>query len=174
MTEVLLQLIVVIVVLILIGALVSLPALLPPLRKLCRRSPAARIATICMLGLAALVVTFGLYTRLEAEVFYIFGARFVIDTFDPEIGAIPAELPEYQANKPLVIRELWLHLLSPPPLRQPCYTTEMVCDLVRGLTPDPSTTWSWPAYFLRIGISLVPALTSAVLVWIFTRPGGVK
>jgi hypothetical protein len=127
-----------------------------------------------MLGLAALLVTFVLYTRLEAEVFYTFGATFHIDTFDPEIGTILAEQPEYQANKPLVIRELWLRLFIPPPLRQPCYTTEMICDLASGLIHDPSLTWGWPAYFVRVGISLVPALTSAVLAWIFTRPRGAK
>ena len=60
--------IIVIIVLAFIGALISLSALLPPVRRLCRRSLAARGVAICTVGAVSFVIGFGLLTRLNAEV----------------------------------------------------------------------------------------------------------
>jgi len=58
---------------VLIGALVSLVALAPPIRRRCQRSLDARIAATCILGLVSFMISFGLVTRLEAETAFMFG-----------------------------------------------------------------------------------------------------
>jgi hypothetical protein len=161
--------IIVIIVLAFIGALISLSALLPPMRRLCRRSLAARGVAICTVGAASFVIGFGLLTRLNAEVAYLFGTMVVVDTFGPG----PAEVswpPEVEANKPYVVRELWARLLIPPGTRRPCYTNEAwVCDAADDVVPATSERWDWQPYLRDVGIGCVPAVTSGLLGWFFTR-----
>lgn len=158
------------VVLVLVGALVSLLALLSPVRRLCRRSLVTRIAVICILGLVSFVISFGLWARLNAEAAYVFGTMVIVDTFDPERIPTATWPPETLVNKPLVIRELWTRLLIPPPVRRSCYAGEAwVCGLADGVLPATSDLWSWKSYLRDVGMACVPALTSSVLVWLFTR-----
>jgi hypothetical protein len=163
-------LIVVAIGLVLLGALISLPALLPPVRRLCRRSTGARIAVICILGFVSLAIGFGLWTRLHAEAAYVFGTFVMVDTFDP--GRVPtATWPlETQVNRPFVVRELWTRLLVPPVVRHPCYAREAwVCDLADDVLPATSDRWSGRSYLQDMAVACVPALTSALLVGFFTR-----
>ena len=162
--------IIVVVVLVLVGALVSLLALLSPVRRLCRRSLVARIAAICILGLVSFVISFGLWTRLNAEAAYVFGTMVMADTFDPERIPTATWPPETLVNKPFVIRELWMRLLIPPPVRQPCYADEAwVCGLADDVLPATSNRWKWQSYLRDVGMASVPVLTSSVLAWLFTR-----
>jgi hypothetical protein len=157
-------------VLVLVGALVSLLALLSPVRRLCRRSLGSRIAVICILGLVSFVISFGLWTRLTAEAAYVFGTMVMVDTFDPE--RIPAATwpPETLVNKPFVIQELWMRLLIPPSMRRPCYAGEAwVCGLADDVLPATSDRWRWTSYLQDVGVACVPVLTSSVLAWLFTR-----
>jgi hypothetical protein len=158
------------VVLVLVGALVSLLALLSPVRRLCRRSLVARIAVICILGLISFVISFGLSMRLNAEAAYVFGTMVMVDTFDPERIPTATWPPETLVNKPLVIRELWMRLLIPPPARRSCYAGEAwVCSLADDVLPATSDRWSGQSYLQDVGMTSVPALTSCVLAWLFTR-----
>jgi len=161
--------IIVIIVLAFIGALISLSALLPPMRRLCRRSLAARGVAICTVGALSFVIGFGLLTRLNAEVAYLFGTMTIVDTFGPG----PAEVswpPEVEANKPYVAQELWVRLLIPPGVRQPCYTSRAwVCDAAEDVLPATSERWGWQPYLRDVGIGCVPAVTSGLLGWFFTR-----
>ena len=162
--------IIVAVVLVLVGALVSLLALLSPVRRLCRRSLVARIAVICILGLVSFVISFGLSIRLNAEAAYVFGTMVMVDTFDPERIPTATWPPETLVDKPFVIRELWMRLLIPPPVRRSCYAGEAwVCGLADDVLPATSDRWSCKSYLQGVGMASVPVLTSSVLAWLFTR-----
>jgi len=161
--------IIVIIVLAFIGALISLFVFLPPVRKLCRRSLPARGVTICIVGAVSFVIGFGLLTRLNAQVTYLFGTMAVVDTFGPG-GAEVTWPPDAEANKPHVVQELWVRLLIPPGVRQPCYTSQAwVCDAADDVLPATSGRWGWQPYLRDVGIGCVPAVTSGLLGWSFTR-----
>jgi len=162
--------IIVVVVLVLVGALVSLLALLSPVRRLCRRSLVTRIAVICILGMVSFVIGFGLWMRLTAEAAYVFGTMVMVDTFDPERIPVATWPLETLVNKPFVIRELWMRLLTPPPARRSCYASEAwVCGLADDVLPATSDRWSGQSYLQDVGMAGIPVLTSCVLVWFFTR-----
>ena len=160
-----------IVVFVLIGVLVSLMTLAPPIRRRCQRNLAARIATTCILGLVSFVVSFGLATRLFAEAAFVFGTMAHVDTFDAEKPA-PMMIwpPEAEANKPQLVRELWTRLLVPPVMRRSCYAREAwICDLADDVTPAAWVEWGWGSYMRVVGMGSVSVVTSSVLVWFFTR-----
>ena len=157
----------VLIVLALIGALVSLLALLPPVRKVALRSLAARIAAILILGLLSLVLAFGLLTRLMAEAVYAFGTVVIVDTFNSQTSTV---VWPYDINKPAIVNELWIRLLVPPPFRQACYTNEAtMCALVNDILPATSADWSWKGYLVNYAAGFVSVVTSTGLVWLFTR-----
>jgi hypothetical protein len=157
-------------VLILIGALVSLVALVPPIRRGCRRSVAARIATICILGVVSFLISFSLLTRLGAEVTYLFGTMVHVDTFDADIK--PTVTPEqayYQKSRPVVVNELWIRSLIPPGMRRSCYAGEVwICDLADKVVPAGLDGWGWGTYLLNVGIACLSVVAGSVLVWRFT------
>jgi len=153
--------------LLLVGAVISLLALLRPVRRLCRRRLAAWGAVLCGLGLVSFVFGFGGLTRLEAQATYIFGNMTVVDTFGPE-GAYVTYPPE--VNEPLVVRGLWVWLLLPPPLRQRCYTSATwVCVAADRLVPATSAQWGWSAYWRDVGLGSISVVTSSMCGWWFTR-----
>lgn len=160
-----------IVVLILIGALVSLVALVPPIRRWCRRSVAARIATICTLGLMSFVISFGVYTWLYAEAIYAIGTIVRVDTFDPNIKPTVTPIETYyQGSRPVVVNEVWIRLLIPPGVRRACYAEEAwICDLADDVKFSGWDERGWGAYLLDVGIACVSVVASGVLVWRFTR-----
>jgi hypothetical protein len=158
--------IIVIGALLLVGAFISLPALLRPVRRSCQRRLAARGAVLCVLGLVSFVIGFGGLTRLEAQATYIFGTIGIVD-FEPEEARVTRP-PE--ANEPFVVRELWVRLLLPPPLRQRCYTSEAwVCAEADKLVPATSECWGWSSYWLDVGLGSVSVVANSMLVWLFTR-----
>ena len=160
-----------ILILILIGALVSLVALVPPIRRWCRRSVAARITTICTLGLVSFVISFGGYTRLYAEAIYAVGTIVHVDTFDPNIKPTVTPIETYyQRSRPVVVNEVWIRLLIPPGVRQSCYAEEAwICDLADDVKFSGWDQRGWGAYLLDVGMACVSVVTSGVLVWRFTR-----
>jgi hypothetical protein len=161
---------VLILILILIGALVSLVALVPPIRRGCQRSVAARIATICILGVVSFLISFGLLTRLGAEVTYLFDTMVHVDTFDANIK--PTLTPEqayYQRSRPVVVNELWIRSLIPPGVRRSCYAGEAwICDLADKVVPAGSDGRGWRTYLLNVGIACLSVVAGSVLVWRFT------
>ena len=163
--------VVLILILILIGALVSLVALVPPIQRWCRRSVAARIATVCTLGLVSFVISFGLFTRLGAEVTYLFGTMVHVDTFDANIKPTVTPLEAYyQMSRPVVVNELWVRSLIPPGVGRSCYAGEAwICDLADDVTPAGLDQRGWGAYLLNVGIACISVVASSVLVWRFTR-----
>ncbi len=154
--------------LLILGGLVSLPVLLPPIRRWCRRSLAARVAAVCILGLVSFAISFALWTRLAAEVSYIYSTIVIVDRFD---GGPPATGPaEPDSNKPLVVHELWRRRLVPPPLRRACYAREeTICTLADTITANVQGLWSGRAYLEEVGTGLTSVLSTSGLVWIWTR-----
>ena len=142
----------------LIGALVSLPVLIPPIRKLGQQSTTARVAEIVIIGLVSLAISFGLYTWLNAQVTYIFST----------VGIPPWSQVE-DPLAPAIVKELWIRRLVPPPLQQPCYTTDMAVCQRADWAPGDTAYANWGAYLVNIGICLVSSLTGGFLAWSFTR-----
>jgi len=144
----------------LIGALTSLVVLIPPIRKLARCDATARQAVVLVIGLLSLVIAFGLYTRLGAEVHYIFST----------IGEPPWQRTE-DPDKPAVVREIWMRRLVPPPLRRPYYSDDaVVCEKVDWITFNMDDG-GWGPYLGSVGICLVSTLAGGFLAWLFTtRP----
>jgi hypothetical protein len=147
-----------ILILALIGALVSLPVLIPPIRKLGQRSTTARVVEIIIIGLVSLVISFGLLTWLNAQVTYIFST----------VGTPPWSQVE-NPLAPAIVKELWIRRLMPPPLQQPCYTTDMAVCQRADWAPGDTAYANWGAYLMSIGICLVSSLTGGTLAWFLTR-----
>jgi hypothetical protein len=141
----------------LIGGFVSLVALIPPIRKLGRRDATARWTAVLIIGLLSLVIAFGLYTRLGAGVYYIFGT----------IGEPPWQRTE-DPYKPAIVQEIWIRLLVPPPLQRPCYAGEaVVCEKTDWMAPIAGEG-GWGSYLASVGICLISALAGGFLTWLFT------
>jgi hypothetical protein len=155
-----LQMIMLVLALGLIGALTSLVVLIPPVRELARRNVTARRVVVFIVGLLSLVIAFGLYTRLGAEVYYIFGT----------IGEPPWQKTE-DPYKQAVVREIWTRLLVPPPLQRPCYAGEAVVCEKADWTAPIVRDGGWGTYLGGVGICLISALAGGFLAWLFTtRP----
>lgn len=155
--------VVMVLTLVLIGVLVSLVVLLPPLRKLGWRSTMARVAEVFIIALLSLAISFGLWTRLGAEITYIFGT----------IGPPWQEVED--PNRSAVVNELWVRRMMPPLLQCSCYSREaIVCqraDQLAGWIDSDSDVAdrSWGSYLLNIGICLFAPITGGLLVWLFTK-----
>ncbi len=143
----------------LIGALVSLVVLIPPIRKLGRRSRIARAAEVVVIGVVSFAISFGLFTRLGAEVAYIFSM--IVPLTGQEID---------DPLRPAIVEELWMRALVPPPWQQPCYTSDtLVCQKADWTMPGSETTGDWGAYLISIGLCLVSSLAGGALAHLFTR-----
>ena len=157
------------VILALFGALISALALLPPIRRLCQRNTVARAAIIGLLAFVAFVASFGLATRLGAEVDYVFANLITVDTFDSSRPAYFARPPDYEANRPFVVQELTVRLLIPPPLRQRCYTSvAWVCEKADQVLPG-SSIWGSSSYLKGVGLASISMVVSGLLAWLFTQ-----
>ena len=157
------------IMLALFGALISTPTLLPPIRRLCRRNTVARAAVIGLLAFVAFGASFGLATRLGAEVDYIFSNLTIVDTFDASKPSYVAQPPDYEANRPYVVQELWVRHMIPPPLRQRCYTTQAwVCEKANQVLPG-SSIWSSSSYVKGVGLASISMVAGGMLAWLFTQ-----
>lgn len=154
------------IVLLFIGTSISLLALLSPIRKLGRSRLSARVALILILGLLSCSITFGAFTRLTAEIEFVFlTLRPYPDyEFTPDMLAA---IEEEQGNKSAIVRELWMRRIIPPSLQGACYTdNSFACDFVSRYDDRPPT---WSGYLQYIGIGFISAVVCGVLVWRFTR-----
>lgn len=154
------------IVLLFISTLISLSALLSPIRKLGRSSLTARVTLILILGLLSCSISFGTFTRLAAEIQFAFLTlrSYPEHEYTP---AIQAAIEEEQSNKSAIVSELWIRGIIPPSLQSTCYTdNSFVCDFVSRYN-NVSPTWS--AYLQYIGIGFISAVVCSVLVWRFTR-----
>jgi hypothetical protein len=144
----------------LVGLIIALPVLLPPLRRRGRQRDSARKTEILVCGLVAFVLTFGgwNYAKAMYAVLWIgLGGGYTSDLTDND--AFP--------------REIWLRESIPPFTQQVCFTQDAqgcrVADYYvehSGYTP----AWAWFNYALTLVYSLAAGGYSGLLVRRFTRP----
>ncbi len=154
----------------LIGALLSLLALLPPLRRLGRRSVRAKAGIIDACALLALAVTFGLGTRLFAGAMVAVVTRAEANWRDrvPEGSDLERQIQGWDENRRVILNELWLRQMAPPARGSRCYTRQLaVCELMGELGVFGTSTWG--TYALFVGLSVMSALVGGVLAWLFLR-----
>jgi hypothetical protein len=151
-----------------VGALLALPARVPPIRKLARRFAAARVALIVILGLLSYLIVFMPLARLGADAIYTFGTWRGHGGLG--FGAITF-FTEPQNIKSAIIDELWVRQMIPPPLRQPCYSPQAkVCQRADAIAAAAGpSNWDNGAYFQLAGTGLVSVAANVYLVWLFTR-----
>ena len=90
-----------------------------------------------------------------------------VDTYGQPFVSQPAEMAENRAS---LIRELWLRRLVPPLLRRACYAgEETICRLADAVVAYMPEAWTGIAYLEEVGTALVPALSTTVLAWLWTR-----
>jgi hypothetical protein len=150
-----------------LGILLALPVLIPPLRRLSRRSARARRITILVFGLLSLIISFAVWTRSIAELIYAFNRPF-LSSNTLEF----TEHTEYRENRRAIVNEIWMRRVVPPPWRRSCYTSqETVCHLADYVAPaaemDDSSYQT--GYLHILGVNLISALTTGAFVWLFTR-----
>lgn len=154
--------------LILIAVLVALLALVAPIRKLCLRSERARVATITLLGLLSLSVTFGLLTWLAAQT-----ANYAVSYGGVQSLDIETEqdrLIAYVVDQQTITKELWARSLVPPPLRQACYTdVHHICETADAAVQRTAGLWDWRSYGTSLGLGVISTISSTILAWVFTR-----
>lgn len=149
------------------GGFVSLIILLPPLRRVGRRSPMTRSVAIFTVGLLSLAAGFALLT-------WIFAVGQIV-LADSQFHMEPLVSTEaYQARKFTdVAGEIWRRRRNPPPLRRPCYTPDIVvCEGAdQVLLYHPTGDWGPYTDVTVIGYSLISALAGGFLTWFFVKPG---
>jgi len=155
---------------VLIGVLLSLLTLLPPVRRLGRSGVGVKAAVIGACALLALAVTFGLGTRLfaGAMVAYVTEAETRWRDQVPEESDLDRQLQAWDENSMVILNELWLRQMAPPASGTPCYTRNLaVCELMGELGVFGTSTWA--SYALFLGLSAAAALVAAVLAWLFLQ-----
>lgn len=163
-----------------IGILISLPQLALPLRRFSQRSVIARMSGIAVFTLLAFMAGLAVGKWLTAG--YLYGL--VTAPSPGEYGDLPSTA---------IMSELVIRGMIPPPLRISCYTQDqLVCQWadwaieswefqtattlkLEGLDPPDVEAWSdwnsWQKYLdWSFWCSLIPATTSGICAWLFTRP----
>jgi hypothetical protein len=154
------------------GALVSLLALLPPVRRLSSSGVQARARIIGVCALLALVIAFGLATRLfaGAMVAYITDVEAGWRDHVPEGSDLEKQLLAWDEDIGVILNELWLRQMAPPASGTPCYTRQFaVCELMGEMGVFGTSTWG--SYALFVGLGAVSALVAGALAWLFLRRG---
>lgn len=146
---------------IVIGIVVSLLVLLPPIHKLSQKNVQTRVGIICVVGILSLLLCMGLLARLGAEISYYFG--FVTST--------SIDAPEYERNKSAIVTELWIRTLLPPAMEQSCNTPDTrICRIADSMAPREVLWQKRVESFIQwLAINSVSGLTSAAFAWLFTR-----
>lgn len=177
--------IILILVLVIIGILLSLPMLWPPLRRFGRYSRVTRRLSIFVFGMVAFLITYGGLTRFQVKTVYVFGVESltyrghsVIDggtgprIYDQDLRT------DFEENESAIIHELWLRSLIRwlvPSLDHPgCLTGKPhVCELADKLDnnlpqSDASSEAGWSLVFLVL--CLISTCATSSCVWLYTRP----
>jgi predicted PurR-regulated permease PerM len=147
-----------IILLLLIGALVSLTVIIPLVRRLSQRNLIARIAVIAVVVVVSFAISFVFFSWLNAQVAYIFSM----------VGIPPGD----QVEDPLaaeVVRELWVRTMVPPSFQQSCYSTIVdVCQRADWASGNVVSS-NWGTYLASKGIYLLSSLAGGSFAWIFSR-----
>jgi hypothetical protein len=157
-----------------VGVIIALLAVFAlPVRPWISRTAKRRSSVALLVAFIAFLTSFLVWTLLGAS---------LRDVFTPSLGASNnwiGMLPEYQKNRPAVIKEVWIRQIVPPPLRQVCYTDRVeICDLADCLESAsqecPDVPWhdiekEQANYLNMIGICGIAALTGGLTVGYLTK-----
>jgi hypothetical protein len=131
-----------------IGGLLSLFALIPPIRKWGRANTTRRRKTCWLFGVVAFALTFGLWTQAWVQLIYL-------EQYDGEGVCQCSESPTYvdptevKQHKNALRLELWLRTVTPPGLTQGCYSNQAeVCRIADKIPRGYHVkTQDWGRYF---------------------------
>ncbi len=146
----------------LIGGILAIIDLLPPIRKLGQENPTLHQIKSLLFSNVAFVVVFGLYTFSLVDIVYV---EF---TVNPSSGpcsecADYVSPDEFNQHRQLVTLELWIRTLLPPMLSNECFTAHTtVCQVatkVMHRVPLP-----WNIYMLFVISGIAAGTTSYLLV----------
>ncbi len=153
-----------------IGGLLSLFALIPPIRKWGRANAARQQKASWLFGVVAFALTFGLWTQGWVQLIYL-------EQYDEDVCQCgesityvdPAEVAQHKSALRL---ELWLRTVTPPGLTQGCYSNQAeVCQIADRIPRGYHVkTQDWGRYFLFVSTGLASALVCGLLVRLWHRP----
>jgi hypothetical protein len=150
------------------GIILSLAALIRPVRALALRSFIARVIIIASIGLISFGTVFPLVTY--SNVLIVYWSSLLPSGAGPEAQQAldsEEELLIYERNSERIIRELYIRAMIPPPLRQPCYESDIslcqVADKVLG------HLLSWETYLRMVMLSSWSVVIGSSLAWYYTR-----
>lgn len=150
------------------GIILSLAALLRPIRALALRRFIARVIIIAGIGLISFGTVFLLVTYIEVQAGYLFSL--VLSPAGPEAQQALDSEEEwliYERNGERIVRELHIRAMIPPPLRQPCYESDIrlcqVADKALG------HLLSWKRYLFRVMVASWSVVIGSSLAWYYTR-----
>jgi hypothetical protein len=130
-----------------------------PLRARARGKSRVRVAQLAVLCLLALSFTFLIGSYVNA--FY--------DTLWVGMGG--ADFDAYLRAEGPFTTEMWLRRIVPPTSQQRCYTGQAAaCELADDYVGRLNTpAYTWRVYGITIGLSVLAAMITGLMVWRFTR-----
>jgi uncharacterized membrane protein len=148
--------------LIILGAIISLIALLPPLRRVIERSSAALIVTAIVLGLVSFSISHTGSTRLGARIQWIFADVFIYHDRGVIIQGEWVEYEEIEMIDDAIINEFWVRAMIPPLPKSLCLTGNLLACGVADQFAEPGvsvTPWE----------GLITGFTTFIMVWLISK-----
>ena len=153
---------------ILIGALLSLPSLIPRVRARLMRNQTARMGSIVILGAFSLTVSSVVIAFVSATVrVYFSDALIAVSLAGPT-----ADQKEIMASANTIAEELWLRDIFPPPLQHECILrVSTICEYADEVTARMPVRagQSWSSYFGQHSWGAIAMATTVLTVLLLTR-----
>jgi len=169
-----------------VGILVSLLALIPPLRAIAQGFPTIRLLVAFTLGLTSFAILYGSQTYLLAHSAYHSGTLlYECPSCDRMIYVPPEFTQEEQEYEQAIMIEYWARNLLPPSFQSDCNTKNTtVCRLAEDISlrkgsqkytnPTHYEETLWNTFYLNFFTSLTATLSTIVFVAIFTYTPDLK
>jgi hypothetical protein len=164
-----------------LGALISLSAAIPPIRKLAQEERSVRITISFVLGFLVCVFAFFAITRWISEAYYdtpphgvLIGVWEDLENYDTRILFVDEETGSELSVNDAVLAQITLErfrrYMLAPPFRHHCFTGNkdgcLWADIDLSHFEDKQ---EWIDFFIRVTIGSVPGLVTSLLVWLHTE-----
>ena len=163
----------------LVGAVIGLPALFPPLRSAARSHPGFRKGLVIVAGLAAFAVGYAGWAFAYSNINYNLAIEVYIAA-DCRQERCVRHVREIYDSRDAIGVELWQRTLVPPPLRSACYSADAnLCALADetywgAYTSHVTPGRTWGEYLSVLLFSLLPVVAAVVVVTRLTIPRKVE
>jgi hypothetical protein len=151
-----------------IGVPVSLPAMLPFLRKRAQHRTWIKRTQILVFSLLSFVAVYVTFSFLSAwESVWQFERQVC-----QEIGYESATCGILLRYRDYIVQELWTRTMIPPTLHTSCYAntySELICRSADDIAQRNKLALGWQSYLFLIGKCLGSALMTCILVSLFVR-----